>query len=119
MMLVSLIFVHCSRRFNSGADGEGEILPGTYAHLPRNHDSGDDAKSNLRKDKPKPVNPLVERGIDGFENAMDQTRPENGGDHASKQNRAARKHRKRDAVKKPDEHLAEHVANLPHYQNTP
>jgi hypothetical protein len=70
MMLISVVLVNSSRRFNSGANGEGDMLPGTYAHLPGNHNSGDDAKSDLRKDKPKPVNPLVENGIDGFENAM-------------------------------------------------
>ncbi len=70
MMLISVVFVCCSRRFNSGANAEGDMLPRTYAHLPGNHDSGDNAKSDLRKDKPKPVNPLVEHGVDGFENAM-------------------------------------------------
>ena len=48
-MLVPVLFVHCSWRFNSGADGEGEILPSAYTLLPGNYDAGDDAKSDQKK----------------------------------------------------------------------
>ena len=75
MLIVPVVvFVHCSWRFNSGANGEGEILPSTDALLSGNYNAGNDAEPDLRNDEPKPVDPLVEHGINGFENAMQQAR---------------------------------------------
>jgi len=70
-----VVFVHCSWRLNPSADGEGEILPSAYALLPGHYYAGDDPESDLRYDEPQPVNPLVEHGIQRFENTVEQTRP--------------------------------------------
>jgi len=40
---------------------------------------------------------------------MDQTRPQNGSDYTSEQNRVPRKHRKRRAIEKPNKHRTDQV----------
>src|ERR1700729_3519675 len=95
------LFVDCPWRFDPSAHSKGKVLPGAYAFLLRDHNPGYDAESDLGDDEPEPIDPLVEHGIQRFEDAVDQPRPKDGGDHSSKQNRTARKHRKCSAVKKP------------------
>src|SRR5258708_16158897 len=91
-----------SGRFHASANSKGEVLPRAHALLPGNHEAGNDAESDLRKDKPGPVDALVEHWINDSKNAVNQTSPQDGRDEASHQNRAARKHGKHRAVEKPD-----------------
>ena len=101
--LLSVPLVHGAGRFHAGANGEGKMLPGAHPLLPRDDDARDNAESHLGDDKPGPVDPLVEHGIHEFQNAMDQTSPQDGRDHTTQQNRAARKHRKHCAIEQPDQ----------------
>ena len=48
-----------------------------YPLLTGDDDAGNDAESQLREDKPEPVNALVEHRIDDVKNAVKQTRPQN------------------------------------------
>jgi len=85
------------------------VLPGAHALLPGNHDASNDAESDLRKHKPEPVDALVEQWIDDSKNAVKQTRPQEGRDQASQQNRPARKHGKHCAVEKADDQRGDQV----------
>src|SRR5262245_16237281 len=105
---VSLL-AHGSRRLRPPASSKGTVLPRGHALLPRHHDACHDTESHLRHDEPEPVNPLVQHGNDDVENAMDQTGPQDGRDHAPKYNRMARQHRKRYAVQEPDERRSDQV----------
>src|SRR6267143_4557459 len=96
--VLSAFFVHGSGCLHPSPNRKGKVLPSAYAHLPGNHEAGNDAESDLREGKPEPVDALVEHWIDHFKNAVKQTRPHEGSDEASQQNWAARKHRKRCAV---------------------
>ena len=71
--VLSVPLVHGARRFNAGANGEGKVLPGAYALLPGDDDSRDNAEPHLGDDKPEPVNPIAEHGIQELHKAMDQT----------------------------------------------
>ena len=57
--------------------------PRAYALLPGNDDARDDPKSHLREHKPEPVDALAEHRIHDSENAVNQTRPQDGRDETS------------------------------------
>jgi hypothetical protein len=87
--------------------------------VPRNHDAGNDAESDLRNEEPEPVDPLIENGIEYIEDAVDQAGPQNGSNDTSQQNGTARKHRKRRAIEKPDEYRTDQVENGSDDQSVP
>ena len=84
-------------------EGRAAGAAGAYAFLPGNDDARDNPKSHLRNHKPEPVDPVVEHRIHDSENAVNQTRPQDGRDEASQQNRPPRKHRQHRAVEQPDQ----------------
>src|SRR5271170_1618820 len=67
----SVLLLRGRRHLEASAHTEGKVLPGLYTYLSRHYDAGDNTKADLRKDKPAPVNLLVEQRINQLDKAMD------------------------------------------------
>ena len=52
------------------------MLPGAHALLSEHHNTGDNTEPHLRDGEPKPVDLTVEHGVDYFNCAMQQPRPQ-------------------------------------------
>ena len=58
--ILYVLVIYRSGRLHAGAKSKGEVLPSVYPLLTGNDDAGNNAESQLREDKPEPVNALVE-----------------------------------------------------------
>ena len=79
------------------------MLPGSYALLSGHYYARHNAKADLGKDKPVPVNLLVQQWIDNLDQRVDQAGPQHRRNQAAQENRAAGKHREHRAKEKSDE----------------
>ncbi len=71
--------------------------------LSGHYDARHNAKADLGKDKPDPVNSVVKQWINKLNKRMDQARPQHGGNQAAQENRAAGKHGEHRTVEKSDQ----------------
>src|SRR5215471_8187383 len=87
-----------SRSFHSSADGEGQVFARQHARLTHNYQPRHNSEGYLRSNEPRPVNMARQQGIQEAESGVNQSRPQDGSDESSKDNRPARKHGKHRAI---------------------
>jgi hypothetical protein len=68
---IFLIPIRGSCSFEPSTESKRKILQRVYTFLSRDNDARDNPESNLRKDEPRPVDPLVKGWSDEVDLAMD------------------------------------------------
>src|SRR5262249_20797731 len=87
-----------ARRLDSGSQSERYVLARRPAGLSYDDEAGHDAKGDLRRDKPEPVDPALQLGIEQTQDRVQGPRPQDRRDESAEQDRPPREHRQHRAV---------------------
>src|SRR6266404_6877934 len=74
---------HQTGSFNSCAQDERHVFVGYDARLPHDDDTRDDAKTNLRRHEPGPVDVAPKHRIEEADNGVQQARPQHWRDQTA------------------------------------